>query len=210
MRWLFTSGGQSIGSSASALPMNISFRIDWFPLGLTDLISLMDSQEPPPALQFERHLFLGAQPSLCPTLTSAHDYWKNHSFDYRTFVSKVISLLFNTLSRFVIAFLPRSNLLLILWLQSPSAVILQTKKIKFINASTFSPSVCHEVMGWGASQVALVVKKKKNPPPSAGDLRDNGFDPWVRKIPWRRAHQPTPVFLPGESYAQRSLMDYSP
>ena len=109
MRWLFTSGGQSIGSSASALPMNISFRIDWFPLGLTDLISLMDSQEPPPALQFERHLFLGAQPSLCPTLTSAHDYWKNHSFDYRTFVSKVISLLFNTLSRLVIAFLPRGK-----------------------------------------------------------------------------------------------------
>ena len=72
MRWLFTSSGQSIGSSASVLPMNISFRIDWFPLGLTDLISLMDSQEPPPAQQFERHLFLGAQPSLSVFYVVSH------------------------------------------------------------------------------------------------------------------------------------------
>ena len=49
----------------------------------------------------------------------------------------------------------------------------------------------------------------KNLPANAGDLR-HGFNPWVGKIPWRRAWQPTPVFLPGESYAQRSLMDYSP
>ena len=64
-----------------------------------------------------------------------------------TFVSKVTSLLFNTLSRFVIAFLPRSKCLLISWLQSPSAVILQPKKMKFVTVSTFYPSVCHEVMG---------------------------------------------------------------
>ena len=54
---------------------------------------------------------------------------------------------FNTLSRFVIAFLPRSKCLLISWLQSPSAVILQPKKIKSVTASTFSPSMWHEVMG---------------------------------------------------------------
>ena len=53
----------------------------------------------------------------------------------------------------------------------------------------------------GASQVALVVK---NPPANAGDMRC-GFDPWVGKIPWRRAWQPTPVFLPGESREERSL-----
>ena len=57
-----------------------------------------------------------------------------------------------------------------------------------------------------ASQLALVVK---NPPVSAGDMRQ-GFDPWVRKIPWRRAWQPTPVSLSGESHGQRSLVGYSP
>ena len=62
----------------------------------------------------------------------------------QTFVGKVMSLLFNMLSRLVIAFLPRSKGLLILWLQSPSAVILEPKKIKSV---TVSPSICHEVMG---------------------------------------------------------------
>ena len=63
-----------------------------------------------------------------------------------TFVSKVMSLLFNVLSRFVIAFLPRSKCLLILW-QSPSAVILKPKKIKLVTVSFVSPPICHEVMG---------------------------------------------------------------
>ena len=72
-----------------------------------------------------------------PTLTSIHDYWKNHSFDY---------MFFNMLSRWVIAFLPRRKLLLISWLQSPSAVILEPKKIKVVTASIVSPSICHEVM----------------------------------------------------------------
>ena len=65
----------------------------------------------------------------------------------RTFVGKVMSLLFNTLSRFVIAFIPRSKCLLISWLQSPSAEILEPKKIKCLTVSTVSPSICHEVMG---------------------------------------------------------------
>ena len=63
-----------------------------------------------------------------------------------TFVSKMMSLLFNTLSMFVIAFLPRSKCLLILWLQSLLAVILEPKKIKSVTVSNFSPSICHEVM----------------------------------------------------------------
>ena len=67
-----------------------------------------------------------------------------------TFVGKVMSLLFNTLFRFLIAFLPRSKHLLISWLQSPSSVILEPKKIKSVTASTFSPSICHEVMGLDA------------------------------------------------------------
>ena len=64
----------------------------------------------------------------------------------RTFVDKVMSLLFNMLSRLVITFLPRSKCL-ISWLQSPSAVILEPKKIKSATVSTVSPSICHEVMG---------------------------------------------------------------
>ena len=68
----------------------------------------------------------------------------------QTFVGKVVSLLFNTLSRFVIAFLPRNKRLLISWLQSPSAVILELKKIKSVTVSIVSPFTCHEVMGLDA------------------------------------------------------------
>ena len=78
-----------------------------------------------------------------PTLTSIHDYWKNHSSDIWPFVSEVISLLFNMLSRFVIALLPRSKQLLISWLQLPAAVILEPKKIKSVTVSSVSPSICH-------------------------------------------------------------------
>ena len=63
----------------------------------------------------------------------------------------------------------------------------------------------HYAIHLGASQVALVVK---NPPANAGDMRHK-FDPWVGKIPWRRAWQPTPVFLPGESHGQKSQVGYS-
>ena len=64
-----------------------------------------------------------------------------------TFVSKVMSLIFNMLSRFVIAFLPRSKGLLVSWLQSPSSVILEPKKMKSVTVSIVSPSICYEVMG---------------------------------------------------------------
>ena len=72
---------------------------------------------------------------------------KTMALTIQTFVSRVMSLLFNTLSRFVIAFLPRSNRLLISWLQSPSAVILEPKQRKSVTTSTFPPSICREVMG---------------------------------------------------------------
>ena len=81
-----------------------------------------------------------------PTLTSVHDQWKNHALTIWTSVHKVMSLLFNTLYRFVIGFLPRSKHLLILWVQSPSAVILEPKKIKSATVSIFFPSICHEMM----------------------------------------------------------------
>ena len=65
----------------------------------------------------------------------------------RTFVGKVMILFFNMLSGLVIAFLPRSKCLIISWLQSPSALILEPKKIKSLTVSIVSPSICHEVMG---------------------------------------------------------------
>ena len=67
-----------------------------------------------------------------------------------TFVGKVMSLLFNMPSRFVIAFLPRSKCLLISWPQSPSTVILEPKKIKFVTVSIVSPTICQDVMGLDA------------------------------------------------------------
>ena len=81
------------------------------------------------------------------TVTSIYDYWKKHSLTRWTFVDKLMSLLFNMLSRLVITFHPRSKHLLISWLQSPSAVILETRKIKSAALSTVSPSMCHEVIG---------------------------------------------------------------
>ena len=71
------------------------------------------------------------------------------------FVSKLMSLLFNMLSRLVIAFLPRSKRLLILWLESPSAVILEPPKIKSLTVSVVSPSICHEVMGPDAKMLVF-------------------------------------------------------
>ena len=72
---------------------------------------------------------------------------KNITLTRWTFVGKVMSLFFNMMSRLVIAFLPRSKRLLISWLQSLSAVILEPKKVKSITVSIVSPSICHEVMG---------------------------------------------------------------
>ena len=72
---------------------------------------------------------------------------KTIAYTVQTFVGKAMSLLFNMLSRFLIAFLPRSNCLLISWLQSQSTVIMQSRKIKSVTAYMLSPSICHEVMG---------------------------------------------------------------
>ena len=137
MSQLFASHGQSIGASASVLPMNIQ---DWFPLGWTGWISLQsrDSRESSPAPQFKRINTSVLSLLYNPNIISTHDYWRNYSLNYMDFVGKVMSLFFNAPSRFVIAFLPRSKHLLISWLQSLSTVIL---------VSTVSPPIYHEVMG---------------------------------------------------------------
>ena len=86
-----------------------------------------------------------------PTLTFIRDYWKNDIVLTRwTFVGEVMSLFSNMLSRLVIDFLPRIKRLLISWLQSPSAVILEPQKIKSDTVSTVSPFISHEVMGLDA------------------------------------------------------------
>ena len=109
MNPLFASDGQSIGASASVsvLPMNIQGWLVWSPC------SLVDSQGSSSAPQFESI----SSSMFCllygPTLTSIHDYWENHTLSMWSFVGKVMSLLCNTLSRSVIAFLPRSKCLLI-------------------------------------------------------------------------------------------------
>ena len=115
MSQLFASGGQSIGASASAsVLMNIQ---GWFPSGLTGLILqstglsrvfFCTTIESINSLAF--NLLYG------PTLTSVHDYWKNHSFDYRDLGWQSDIFAFNMLSRFVISFRPKNKCLLILWL----------------------------------------------------------------------------------------------
>ena len=127
----------------------------WFPLGLTVLISLLSKglTKVFSSSVLRKHQFFGIQhffygPTLKhPSMTTGETI----ALATQTFVGKVMSLLFSMLSRFVIAFLPRSKRRLISWLLSSSAVILELKKIKSVTVSTFSPSICHEVMGPNAN-----------------------------------------------------------
>ena len=143
MSQLFAWGGQSIGSfSFSISPSNehpglISFRMDWL-----DLLAVQGTLK-----SFLQHHSSKASVLLCsaffivqlsyPYMTTG----KTIALTRRTFVDKVMSLLFNMLSRLVITFFPRSKCFLIFWLQSPSAVILEPRKIK---SATVSPSICRD------------------------------------------------------------------
>ena len=146
MRWpKYWSFSLSI-SPSNEHPELISFRVDWL-----DLLAVQgDSQESSPTPQFKSIKSSALSFLHSPTLTSIHDQWKNIALTRWTFVGKVIPLLLNMLSRLVITFLPRSKRLLISWLQSPSAVILEPKKIKSDTVSTLSPSISDEVMGLDA------------------------------------------------------------
>ena len=131
MSQLFTSGAQSIrvSASASVLPMNIQ---DWFPLGWTGWISLL-SKTLKSLLQHHSSKASILWHSAFFIVQLSHPYMttgKPMALPRWTFVGKVMSLLFNMLSRLVITFLPRGKCLLISWLQSPSAVILEPRKIK--------------------------------------------------------------------------------
>ena len=129
MSQLFAWGGQNIWVSAlaSVLPKNTQ---DLSPLEWSGVISLQprDSQESSPTPQFKSINSSVLSFLYGSTLTSIYDYWKTIVFTGCTFVSKVMSLLFNMLSRLVITFLSRSKHLLISWLQTPSSVIVEPKK----------------------------------------------------------------------------------
>ena len=152
MSQLFTSGGQStwsfsfsIGSSNEHLGL-ISFRMDWL-----DLLAVQGTLKS--LLQHHSSKASTHQCSASFIIQLLHPYMttgKTIAFTRWAFVDEVMSLLFNMLSRLVTTFLPRSQCLLISWLQSPSAVILEPKKIKSATVSTVSPYICHEVMGLDA------------------------------------------------------------
>ena len=148
MSQLFTSGGQSIGVSASisVLPMNAQDRS---PLEWTDWISFQSKglSRVFSNTTVQKHQFFGAQLSLWSNSHICTSTGKIVALTRRTFVDKVMSLLFNMLSRLVITFLPSTKCLLTSWPQSPSAVILEPPKIKSVTVSTVSPSICHEGMG---------------------------------------------------------------
>ena len=147
MSQFFASGGQSIGVSAlaSVLPMNIQER---FPLGWTGWISLQSKglSRVFSNTTVQKHQFFSAQPS---SQSNSHNPYmttgKTIALTRWTLVGKVMSLLLNMLSRLVITFLPRSKCLLISWLQSSSAMILEPQKIKSDTVSTVSPSISHNM-----------------------------------------------------------------
>ena len=121
----------------------ISFRVDWLDLlAVQGTLKCLLSHHSSKVSILWCSAFFRVQLSH-PYMTNG----KTITLTRRTFVSKVMSLLFNMLSRLVIGFLPRSKRLLISWLQSPSAVILESKKIKSLTVPIVSPSVCREVMG---------------------------------------------------------------
>ena len=132
-------------ASASVLPMHIQ---NWFPLGLTDLLAVQGTLNS--LLQHHSSKASILQHSAFFIVQISHPHMpteKTIALTRWTFAGKVMSLLSNMLSRLVIAFLPRSKCLLMLWLQSPSAVIWEPPKIKSLTVSTVSPSISHEVMG---------------------------------------------------------------
>ena len=142
MRWpKYWSFSFSI-SPSNEHPGLISFRMDWL-----DLLAVRGTLKS--LLQHHSSKSSILKHSAFFTVQLSHPYMttgKTIALIRQTFVGKVVSLLFNMVSRLVITFLPRSKHLLISWLQSPSAVILEPQKIKSDTVSTVSPSVSHEVM----------------------------------------------------------------
>ena len=133
-------------SPSNEHPELISFRMDWLDhLAVQGTLKSLLQHHSSKASIFRCSAFFIVQLSH-PHITTG----KTIALTRRTFIGKVMSLVFNMLSRLVITFLPRSKHLLISWLQSPYAVILEPRKIKSATVSTVSPSICHEVIGLDA------------------------------------------------------------
>ena len=176
MSQLSTSGGQSIEVSASALvlPMNTQ---DWSPLRIDwlDLLAVQGTLKS--LLQHHSSKASILQHSAVFTVQLSHPYMttgKAIALTRWTSDGKVMSPLFNMLSRLVITFLPRSKRLLISWLQSPSAVILEPQKIKSATVSTVCPSISHEVMGPDARILVFWMLSFKPTFPSPLSLSSRG------------------------------------
>ena len=121
----------------------ISFRMDWL-----DLLAVLGTLKS--FLQHRSSKESVLQHSAFFIVQLSHPYMtigKTIALTRQNFIGKIMSLLFNMLSMFVIAFLPRSKHLSISWLQSLTTVILESKKVKSVTVSTFSPSICHEAIG---------------------------------------------------------------
>ena len=133
--------------------LELSFRIDWFEILVVqaNLKSLLQHHNSKALILWHSPFFM-VQISCLYMITG-----KTIALTIWTYDSKVMFLLFNTLSRFVISFLPRGKGLLISWLQSLSAVILEPKKRKSVTASSFSPSICYKVMGPDAMILAFLM-----------------------------------------------------
>ena len=133
----------SFNISPSSEHPGLIFRMDWLDiLAVQGTLKSLLQHHSSKASILQRSAF-----SIVPLLYPYMITGKIIALTRWTFVGKAMSLLFNMLSRLVITFLPRSKYLLISWLQSPSAVILEPPKIKSATVSTVSPSTCHEVMG---------------------------------------------------------------
>ena len=124
----------------------ISFRIDWL-----DLLEVQGTLKRLPQHHSSKASILRCSPFFIVQLS--HPYMttgKTIALTRQTFIGKIMSLLFNMLSRFGIAFLPRNKCLLISWLQLPSAMLLEPIKVKSVTVSIVSPSICHQMMGLDA------------------------------------------------------------
>ena len=190
MSQFFASGGQCIGVSASTSVLQWTPNTDLLYDGLSGSpCSPRDSQESSPTPQFKSISSSVLSFLFSPTLTSYMTTGKTIALTIWTFVSKVMSLLFNTLSRFVIAFLPRSKRLLI------------SSRARIWSLVYLTPNPILGIKTLSLPEASLVAQRKEYA---------CQFKPWVGKICWRRKCQPTPVFLAGKSHGQRILVHCNP
>ena len=209
IRWpKYCSFSFSISPSSEYLGL-ISFRIDWL-----DLLAVQGTLKS--LLQHHTSKASILQPSAFFMVQFSHPYTttgKTITLTRGTFVCKVMSLLFNILFSFVIAFLLRSKHLLISWLQSPSAVILEPKNIKSVTVFIVSPSICHEMMG---SEVKSLSRVRLFPipwtvayqaPPSLGF----SWQEYWSGLPFPSPGDlPNPEIEPGSPVLQADALPYEP